>query len=166
METRAILEKDFFLRVERSRILRFQCTYISTDTRMWYHFSGQCVACQRACKLVETTWRSSVEVKWRFEIDRRKLAYDVATWAKVALRGTVKKVSQIATHLRGGMVRKREGEDARGRESRCERGTFGFQPARIPFARIHQHIYAFSAFPRVCINHVDHHHHHHRHRHA
>lgn len=46
------------------------------------------------------------------------------------------------------------------RESRCERGTFGLQPARrIPFARIHQHIYAFSAFPRVCINHVDHRHH-------
>lgn len=52
-------------------------------------------------------------MSWRFEIDRGKLAYDVATWAKVALRGTVKKVSQIATHLRGGMVRKREGEDAR-----------------------------------------------------
>lgn len=93
---------------------------------------------------------------------RRKLAYDFATWAKVTLTGTVKKVSQIATHLRGGMVRKRERE--RGKRMRCERGTFGFQPARIPFARIHQHIYAFSAFPRVCINHVDHHHRR-RHRH-
>lgn len=33
------------------------------------------------------------------------------SWAKVTLRGTVKKVSQIATHLRGGMVRKGEEEE-------------------------------------------------------
>lgn len=33
------------------------------------------------------------------------------SWAKVTLRNTVKKVSQIATHLRGGMVRKGEEEE-------------------------------------------------------